>query len=84
MHTPWSASKEPSVKVRQDFENSLVNNTENMEGEEDEWEDEWEDEEEDEDLRDWAVKEGIVKDHGPRGFWLEYHEPAEVKATGAR
>jgi hypothetical protein len=41
-------------------------------------------EEEDEHLRDWAVKEGIVKDCGTRGFWLVGMEPPEVKDTTGR
>lgn len=36
-------------------------------------------EEEDEDLRAWAVKEGIVKDLGTRGFWLEALAPADCQ-----
>ena len=35
-------------------------------------------EDEDKDLTDWAVKEGIVKDYGPRGFWLVGMELPEV------
>lgn len=41
-------------------------------------------EEEDEDLTDWAVEEGIVKDYGPRGFWLVGMEPAEVRTGTER
>lgn len=39
-------------------------------------------EEEDDDLREWALQEGIVRDYGPRGFWLVGMEPAEVSNTG--
>jgi hypothetical protein len=41
-------------------------------------------EEEDEDLREWAVKEGIVRDYGTRGFWLLGMEPVEVKTVAGR
>ena len=41
-------------------------------------------EEEDEDLRDWAVREGIVRNYGARGFWLVGMEPAEGRAGGGR
>ena len=32
-------------------------------------------EDEDEDLKEWALKEGIIKNYGSRGFWLVGHEP---------
>jgi hypothetical protein len=35
-------------------------------------------EEEDEDLWEWAVREGIVKSYGARGFWLAGVEPTEA------
>ena len=41
-------------------------------------------EEEDEDLREWAVKEGIVRYYGTRGFWLLGMEPLEAKASAGR
>lgn len=41
-------------------------------------------EEKDEDLRDWAVKEGIVRDYGTRGFWLVGREPVDVQAAAER
>lgn len=39
-----------------------------------------EEEEEDEDLRDWAVREGIVKNCGEKGFWLAGMEPSGGRA----
>jgi len=41
-------------------------------------------EEVDEDLREWAVREGIVRDYGTKGFWLVGMEPAEVTAGAGR
>jgi hypothetical protein len=121
MHTPWSAtSREPSAKMKQDFENSLEDVRrrcwherrqppqrsacgfckrvfEGANG----WDERMEHvgkhfegknngaadvtslhEEEDDDLREWALKEGIVKDYGARGIWLVGMEPAEVSNTG--
>jgi hypothetical protein len=123
MHTPWSsASKEPSAKVQQDFEDSLEGVRQRcwhqqrtppqrsscgfcrrvFEGPNG-WEERMEhvgkhfegkhhgvgdaeklQEEEDEDLRDWAVREGIVRNYGARGFWLVGMEPAEGRAGGGR
>jgi len=123
MHTPWSsASKEPSAKVMQEFEESLKEVQQRcwherrtppqrsscgfcrrvFEGPTG-WEERMEhvgkhfegkhngvsdaeklQEEEDEDLRDWAIREGIVRNYGGRGFWLVGMEPAEVPAAGAR
>jgi hypothetical protein len=123
MHSPWSTtSKEPSAKVKQDFENSLEDVRNRcwrerrtpprrstcgfcrrvFEGP-DAWDERMEhvgkhfedkhrgvtdaenlQEEEDEDLRDWAVKEGIVKDYGTRGFRLVGREPVDVQAAAER
>jgi hypothetical protein len=123
MHTPWSsASKEPSAKVMQEFEESLKEVQQRcwherrappqrsscgfcrrvFEGPTG-WEERMEhvgkhfegkhngvsdaeklQEEEDEDLRDWAIREGIVRNYGGRGFWLVGMEPAEAPAAGAR
>jgi hypothetical protein len=119
MHTPWSsASKEPTDKVKRDFENALEDvrkrcwherrkppqrstcgfcrkifeGPKRMEqvgkhfegkhhGDEDVSNVQ---EEEDEDLREWAVREGIVGAYGTKGFWLVGMEPVEVKAGAGR
>ena len=119
MHTPWDLSKEPSAKVRLEFEESLENvrrrcwrerrappqrSTCGFCGRVFEGPDIWDErmehvgkhfegrhvddfdvenmvEEEDEDLRNWAIKEGIVKDCRSRGFWLEGMEPPDVPGS---
>ena len=121
MHTPWStASREPSAKAKQDFENSLEDVRKRcwherrapprrstcgfcrrvFEGPNG-WDERMEHvgkhfegknngatdvgnlhEEEDDDLREWALQEGIVRDYGPKGFWLVGMEPAEVSNAG--
>ena len=119
MHTPWSSSKEPSAKVKKEFEDSLEDVRKRcwykrragpqrsscgfcmrvFEGPNG-WDERMEhvgkhfegkhngtadaenmQEEEDEDLRDWAVKEGIVEDYGTRGFWLVGMGPPEAQQT---
>ena len=122
MHTPWNISKEPSAKVRLDFESSLEDVRKRcwherrappqrstcgfcrrvFEGPNG-WDERMEhvgkhfegknngaadfesmQEEEDDDLRAWAIKEGIVKACGTRGFWLVGMEPIEVLASASR
>jgi hypothetical protein len=123
MHTPWSStSKEPSEKVKKDFENALEDVRRRCWQEKRKppqrstcgfcrkifegpngWDERMEhvgkhfegkhhgvadvenvQEEVDEDLREWAVREGIVRDYGTKGFWLVGMEPAEVTAGAGR
>ena len=119
MHTPWNMSKEPSAKMRLDFENSLEDVrkrcwrkrrappqrstcgfcrrvfegpngwgqrmehvAKHFQGNNDGAADvESMQEEEDRDLREWAIKEGIVRDGGSRGFWLEGMEPHDIHGS---